>query len=69
MNDLIIARKKEMITLSLIQDEMNTLDQKPEQSLENIKHIVAEKLKQLMEKQTELKIKAPEMLMPSVPVM
>jgi len=69
LNELVIERKREMITLSLIQDEINVLDQTKEQTITNIKHIVHEKLKQLMDKQTELKIKAPELLMPSVPVM
>ena len=69
MNELVIERKREMITLSLIQDELSILDQTKEQTITNIRHIVTEKLKLLMNKQTELKIKAPELLMPSVPVM
>jgi len=58
-----------MITLSLIQDELTVLDQTPEQSITNVKHIVVEKLKRLGDLQTELKITAPEQLMPTIPSM
>lgn len=63
MNDSVIAIRKEMITLSLIKDELESKD------VEEAIHIINEKLKRLGDIQTNLKINNPEMLVANTPMM
>lgn len=59
MNDSVIAIRKEMITLSLIKDELDN------KNYEDVSHIVNEKLKRLMNIHTNLSVNQPELLVPT----
>lgn len=59
MNELVIAIKSEMITLSLIKDELIKND------TVSAMHLVDEKLKKLSNAHTNLKINKPELLEPA----